>query len=59
MTGVQTCALPIYFDTQIQCEEVYVEQHYDELERDWDEPYEPETNDNWYEEQYDIEDVPF
>ena len=43
----------------IQCEDVYVEQHYDELERDWDEPFEPETNDNWYEEQYDIEDVPF
>ena len=38
---------------------------YDELERDWDEPYEPdcvtgcdpaEYNDDWYEEQYDLGD---
>lgn len=31
---------------------------YDEMERDHDEPYEPEydINDNWYDEQYEIED---
>ena len=28
---------------------------HDELERDWDEPYEPETNDNWYDEQYELD----
>ena len=30
---------------------------HDELERDWDEPYEPdaEYNDNWYDEQYELE----
>ena len=37
--------------------------YYDELERDWDEPYEPVTgcdpaeyNDDWYDEQYDLGD---
>ncbi len=29
--------------------------YYDELERDWDEPYEPDTNDSWYEDQYELE----
>ena len=28
---------------------------YDELERDWDEPYEPDANDNWYDEQYELD----
>ncbi len=28
---------------------------HDELERDWDEPYEPDYNDNWYDEQYELE----
>ena len=27
---------------------------HDHLERDHDEPYEPETNDNWYDEQYEL-----
>ena len=27
----------------ITCEEFYGDDHYDELERDWDEPYEPDT----------------
>lgn len=27
----------------------------DELERDWDEPYECEINDNWYDEQYEVD----
>lgn len=28
---------------------------HDHLERDHDEPYEPETNDNWYDEQYELD----
>lgn len=28
---------------------------HDELERDWDEAYEPEINDNWYDEQYEVD----
>ncbi len=30
---------------------------YDHLERDWDEPYEPDVDrfDDWYEEQYEVE----
>lgn len=28
---------------------------YDELERDWDEPYLPETNDDWYDQQYELD----
>jgi hypothetical protein len=32
--------------------------YHDELERDWDEPYEPEDAryDDWYDEQYEVED---
>jgi len=33
--------------------------YHDELERDWDEPYEPEEADrfdDWYDEQYEVED---
>ncbi len=38
-------------------EDVYDQENFyhDELERDWDEPYEPETNDNWYDEQYELD----
>ncbi len=28
---------------------------HDELERDHDEPYEPEYNDNWYDEQFEVD----
>lgn len=35
-------------------EELQVIAH-DELERDWDEPYEPDYNDNWYDEQYELD----
>lgn len=28
---------------------------HDELERDWDEPYVPEVNDDWYENQYELD----
>lgn len=28
----------------ITCEEFYGDDYYDELERDWDEPYEPEDD---------------
>lgn len=28
---------------------------HDELERDWDEPYEPDYNDSWYDEQYELD----
>lgn len=28
---------------------------HDALERDWNEPYEPETNDDWYDEQYEVD----
>ena len=28
---------------------------HDELERDHDEPYEPELNDSWYEDQYEVD----
>lgn len=31
------------------------QQYHDALERDHDEPYVPETNDNWYEEQYELD----
>jgi len=40
------------------CEQEYAEEqsaYYDELERDHDEPYEPDC-DSWYDEQYEIED---
>lgn len=30
-------------------------EYHDELERDHDEPYEPETDDNWYDEQYELD----
>ena len=36
--------------------EAQANQSYDELERDHDEPYEPELNDSWYEDQYDLGD---
>ena len=36
-------------------DEQYEELFYDELERDWDEPYEPDTNDDWYDEQYEVD----
>ncbi len=39
----------------IPVNEELTEIYYDELERDWDEPYEPETNDSWYEDQYELE----
>lgn len=35
--------------------EDYEDPYYDELERDHDEPYEPETNDNWYDEQFELD----
>lgn len=33
----------------------YVEFHHDELERDYDEPFEPDCDDSWYDEQYELE----
>ena len=36
-------------------EEYYRDEgYYDELERDHDEPYEPELNDSWYDDQYEL-----
>ena len=29
--------------------------YHDHMERDHDEPYEPEVNDNWYDEQYEVD----
>jgi hypothetical protein len=36
----------------------YEPAYHDELERDWDEPYESEVDrfDAWYDEQYEVED---
>ena len=28
---------------------------HDELERDWDEPYEPDLGDSWYDDQYELD----
>ena len=43
------------FDTQVHPEESLQEdQYYDELERDWDEPYYPDP-DSEYESRYEIE----
>ena len=28
---------------------------HDEMERNWDEPYECEINDNWYDEQFEVD----
>lgn len=47
-----------YFEVPIQwAEQAFANllQAHDELERDWDEPYECEINDNWYDEQYELD----
>lgn len=38
-----------------QEEDIESPAYHDELERDWDEPYECEINDNWYDEQYEVD----
>ena len=47
-----------FFEVPIQwAEQAFANllQAHDELERDWDEPYESEINDNWYDEQYELD----
>ena len=33
--------------------------YHDELERDWDEPYEPDEGDSWYDDQYELDSQDF
>lgn len=40
---------------EAEAEQFFDQGFHDELERDWDEPYECEINDNWYDEQYEVD----
>jgi len=49
-----------YWAVNAECQIMADEQrdiYYDELERDHDEPYEPDYGDSWYEDQYHLEDL--
>ena len=51
----------MYDDYSPEHEAEYEDAFHDDLERDWDEPYEPEPDedryiDSWYEDQYDLGD---
>lgn len=49
------CQIVAQIQQEEAVDELYEDLFHDELERDHDESYEPELNDSWYEDQYDIE----